>query len=92
MTGKWISRIDKPKRRPINFVEKQEYQALRRSYAGMTKYFNLPGIARDPPRLKKDIVARNEQMRRVIRQCKEKLREKIKAQFRSNTPLSQLKK
>ena len=80
MTGKWISRIDKPKRRrPINFVEKQEYQALRRSYAGMTKYFNLPGIARDPPRLKKDIVARNEQMRRVKRQCEAKLREKIKA-------------
>ena len=44
------------------------------------------------PAVLTDIVARNEQMRRVIRQCKAKLREKIKAQFRSNTPLSQLNK
>lgn len=94
--GQWIRRIDKkPKKR--NFREIQMYHALRMEYAAL-EGTNKVGICKDPPKLKKDIVEKNECIKKLIKKLihneRCRLREKKLRYldgFERDIPLSRIK-
>ena len=90
--GQWICRIDKkPKKR--NFREIQMYHALRMEYAAL-EGTNKVGICKDPPKLKKHIIEKNECIKKLIHDERCRLKEKKLRYlycFERDIPLSQIK-